>query len=331
MAADGKIVVGNSPHKMSRLVVLKAIAHGVLDGRLTAADCRLLVCVRILEAFASVGARLHAASGGPQSAGADPTPGDGVVRTGVRSADCLGIRGQRPPSSRPRHVPRSCAGRRGAVASGRRAADGGHRRQPPHRRPVEIACLDRAGWACPDWRRRFTPGVRPLSDMGLPRRDDGRLPPLFRIWRRHQQPLAACVSRANRSHDQRRRNRLRRRRRTPTSPTRSRFGMRTARGSAHTCFPIARPISTVPDCTSFAFPPTDRASCVVRSRKRSPVLQNFLFGQALVVRARVPGAGTAPRRSGSGGRRRGDRISRRLHVTANRRSWRRSSKLVIVC
>lgn len=53
MAADGKIVVGNSRHKMSRLVVLKAIAHGVLDGRLTAADCRLLVCVRILEAFSS--------------------------------------------------------------------------------------------------------------------------------------------------------------------------------------------------------------------------------------------------------------------------------------
>ena len=40
---------------MHRLVVLKAIARGVRDGRLTAGDCRLLLCVGLVQAFALAG------------------------------------------------------------------------------------------------------------------------------------------------------------------------------------------------------------------------------------------------------------------------------------
>jgi hypothetical protein len=40
---------------MSQLGALKAVVRGVRDGRLTAADCRLLVCVRLAQAFALLG------------------------------------------------------------------------------------------------------------------------------------------------------------------------------------------------------------------------------------------------------------------------------------
>jgi transglutaminase superfamily protein len=37
---------------MSRLAAVKAVVRGVRKGRLTAADCRLLACVRVLQAVA---------------------------------------------------------------------------------------------------------------------------------------------------------------------------------------------------------------------------------------------------------------------------------------
>lgn len=50
--ADGKIVPG-SPNTNDAVVTLKAVGRGVLDGRLTAADCRLLLCVRLTLALAT--------------------------------------------------------------------------------------------------------------------------------------------------------------------------------------------------------------------------------------------------------------------------------------
>jgi hypothetical protein len=40
------------PAQMSQLVPLQAVVRGVLNGELTAADCRLLACARVLQAFA---------------------------------------------------------------------------------------------------------------------------------------------------------------------------------------------------------------------------------------------------------------------------------------
>jgi hypothetical protein len=40
------------PFKMTEFAALKALVRGVFDGRLTAADCRLLVCVALIETLA---------------------------------------------------------------------------------------------------------------------------------------------------------------------------------------------------------------------------------------------------------------------------------------
>jgi hypothetical protein len=49
-----------APRKNETVIVLKALVRGVRDGRLTVADCRLLLCVRILQAVAT--AAVHFAS-----------------------------------------------------------------------------------------------------------------------------------------------------------------------------------------------------------------------------------------------------------------------------